>query len=285
VLSRESLKAITVLRGGAGNQLFQLCAALRARQLGWSTTLSSSALSSDQLRGLEIGALATNLGFAFEKSSHISQSRWFKLLGRRKVVISDPPGEFGDLGQLLSAPIGESIIIDGYFQHLANVLPFKDVMRNGMNTQFPGSQIDFDAIAVHARRGDYVKNPKNIGFYQELDLNYYTHALEIQLSQTNLRNVMLYSDDPSWLADQLSPELARRFPEIQFSIRHPTKTSGLDEIAYMSQFPAFVIANSTFSWWIAFLSQSEYVVGPQKWFRRDLAPNVESLFVKNWLWL
>ena len=121
--------------------------------------------------------------------------------------------------------------------------PCKEMMRQ-MN--FP--------IALHIRRGDYVNNIDN---HPLCTLEYYENALK---HFDDNRQVIIFSDDPTWCKEQ---EL---FSDDRFMISE-NEDNRID-LCLMSLCSDFIIANSSFSWWGAWLStnKDKKVIAPRQWF-------------------
>ena len=111
-----------------------------------------------------------------------------------------------------------------------------------------------DPIAIHVRRGDYVINSEN---HFNLPLDYYEAALK---HFDNDRNVMVFSDDPKWCHDQPI------FDDNRFIISE--NDDNRVDLCLMSLCNDFIIANSTYSWWGAWLSsnKNKKVIAPVQWF-------------------
>ena len=126
-------------------------------------------------------------------------------------------------------------------------------------------------IALHIRRTDYIANSEN---HFNLSLEYYADALKYFDDD---RNVIVFSDDPKWCNDQTL------FSTDRFMISE--NTDNRVDLCLMSLCNDFIIANSTFSWWGAWLSsnQNKKVISPNQWFgkigytknhdTKDLIPN------------
>ena len=123
-------------------------------------------------------------------------------------------------------------------------------------------------IALHVRRGDFVWNNKN---HPPLGLDYYESALKLFDSD---REVIIFSDDTEWCKDQ---EL---FADDRFAV-----AEGGDQfydLCLMSMCDDFIIANSTFSWWGAWLGNRGKVVAPKQWFGEALDHDTKDLYCKGW---
>ena len=109
-------------------------------------------------------------------------------------------------------------------------------------------------IALHVRRTDYVRNQAN---HNLLSLDYYKAALEQFDSD---RNVIVFSDEPAWCMEQ------EIFSDDRFIISE-NKDNRID-LCLMSLCNDFIIANSSFSWWGAWLStnKDKKVITPSQWF-------------------
>ncbi len=109
-------------------------------------------------------------------------------------------------------------------------------------------------LALHVRRTDYIKNSEN---HHVLSLEYYKKALEF--FETD-RNVIIFSDDPEWCKSQ---EL---FSDDRFMVSE--NTDNRVDLCLMSLCDDFIIANSSYSWWGAWLSsnKNKKVIAPLEWF-------------------
>ena len=113
-----------------------------------------------------------------------------------------------------------------------------------------------NAISLHVRRTDYLQNSKN---HNNLDLDYYKDALVwFSDEKNNNRPVIVFSDDPKWCMDQ----------ELFKPDRFVVSESGDNaiDLCLMSMCTSHIIANSSFSWWGAWLSGSKDVYYPSRWF-------------------
>lgn len=124
-----------------------------------------------------------------------------------------------------------------------------------------------DPIALHIRRGDFLINSGN---HYNQSLEYYENALSKFDSD---RQVVIFSDDPKWC---MSQDL---FSSDRFIV---SESAGpYHDLYLMTQCSDFIIANSTFSWWGAWLANRGNVIAPKKWFgpnnshldTKDLYPN------------
>ena len=138
-----------------------------------------------------------------------------------------------------------------YFKHIESELKldftFKDDIQNPCADMI--SQLD-NPVALHIRRTDYITNPNHTC----LGLDYYEKALNIFPNQT----VLIFSDDPQWCQNQ------KLFEDDRFMISD--NDDQYIDMCLMTMCKGHIIANSSFSWWGAWLSNSEKVIAPKGWF-------------------
>jgi hypothetical protein len=140
-------------------------------------------------------------------------------------------------------------------------------------------EIDFqNSIAIHIRRGDYLLN-KN-GYFGLLSADYYRTALSKVSKFERYDSIYLFSD--SKISNNFKDELKIKS---NTSVVDMTEISDLDDVATLALLTKFrinIISNSTFSWWGAFLGESDKtVIAPSKWFRLKQDP--KQLYPRNWL--
>ena len=128
------------------------------------------------------------------------------------------------------------------------------------------SQFD-ELISLHIRRGDYTVNVN----HPVQPMEYYAEALKL-LPKTD---VIVFSDDPDWCHQQ---EL---FSDDRFIVSQDT--SSYHDLYMMSKCSDFIIANSSFSWWGAWLANTGRVIAPSKWFGPNNAHlDTKDLYPEHW---
>ena len=158
----------------------------------------------------------------------------------------------------------DNVVLQGYFQtekyfkHIEDEIrqdfTFKDAILNPCKEMMESVE---NPVALHVRRTDYVTNSAN---HPPCTLDYYREALSHFEAH---RNVIVFSDDPAWCNEQ---EL--------FSGEHFMISENEDnriDLCLMSLCDDFIIANSSFSWWGAWLSANidKKVIAPRQWFGTD----------------
>ena len=122
-------------------------------------------------------------------------------------------------------------------------------------------------IALHIRRGDFLINSDN---HHNLGLDYYEKCLSLFDDD---RNVIIFSDDPQWCKEQ------KLFSDDRFLVAEGNNSH--TDLCLMSLCCDFIIANSSFSWWGAWLSKgvNKIVCAPDKW----MGPNNAHLDISDML--
>jgi len=161
-----------------------------------------------------------------------------------------------------------------YFKHIESEIreefTFKDEILNPCKEMISSVE---NPIALHIRRGDYIINSEN---HFNLPLEYYESALGHFDSD---RNVIVFSDDPAWCQQQ---EL---FSGDRFMISE--NTDNRVDLCLMSLCDDFIIANSSYSWWGAWLSsnKNKKVIAPMQWFGKTgytKDHNTKDLIPEEW---
>ena len=158
----------------------------------------------------------------------------------------------------------DNVVLQGYFQTEKYFKHIEDEIRKDFT--FKNSVLEpckemiesvETPVALHVRRTDYVTNAAN---HPPCTIEYYKEALSHFEAH---RNVVVFSDDPAWCNEQ---EL---FSGDNFMISE--NTDNRVDLCLMSLCSDFIIANSSFSWWGAWLSTNEdkKVIAPNQWFGKD----------------
>lgn len=130
-------------------------------------------------------------------------------------------------------------------------------------------------VSVHIRRGDYVSNPKTASKHGALPLSYYEAAVT-ELKKTVSNPVFyIFSDDIEWCKQNLSflkPAVYVSDPELSFA----------EEITLMSLCRHHIVANSSFSWWGAWLDPrtDKTVIAPKEWFK--IGTDTSDMIPREW---
>jgi hypothetical protein len=119
------------------------------------------------------------------------------------------------------------------------------------------------AVSLHVRRGDYVRSAHFAARHGTCTPDYYARALDHIVRQMGTAPVIFaFSDDPDWVRDNLRLPAEIRIPS------HNDASRNAEDLRLMSACRHHIIANSSFSWWGAWLNPREdkIVVAPSRWF-------------------
>ena len=159
-----------------------------------------------------------------------------------------------------------------YFKHIEDLIRKDFTFKKKISDEckeIVEEVFDQDPIALHIRRGDFLINSEN---HHNLSLDWYEKALK---KFDPDREVIIFSDDIFWASAQ---EL---FKPDRFIISDGN--SSYHDMFMMTQCSDFIIANSTFSWWGAWLANTGRVIAPSKWFGPNNAHlNTKDLYPSHW---
>lgn len=151
-----------------------------------------------------------------------------------------------------------------YFQHIKEEIKkdftFKPDIFNTCKEAISNIK---NPIALHIRRTDYITDPN----HNTLSLDYYEEALK---KFDSSREVIIFSDDPDWCEKQ------KLFESDRFLISKDQDT--YHDMCLMTLCEDHIIANSSFSWWGAWLAEGNKVIAPSSWFDGG---NLEHLNTKD----
>ena len=120
-----------------------------------------------------------------------------------------------------------------------------------------------DAIGIHVRRVDYVSDPATARVHALCPAEYYERGIDLAASGLAHPHGFVFSDDPDWARANFSLPIPTTFVNI-----NPPEDAHLD-LYLMAACRNFVIANSSLSWWAAWLGSEpgKRVVAPKSWFK------------------
>lgn len=124
------------------------------------------------------------------------------------------------------------------------------------------------SVSVHIRRGDYVISKTTSELHGICNESYYKSAITLIKEKVSHPRFYFFSDDPEWVKQQLLPAT-----DNATLINHNTDTDSWQDMALMSKCKHHIIANSSFSWWGAWLNpgNQKIVIAPRNWFNNETA--------------
>ena len=291
---------ITRLTGGLGNQLFQYAAG-RALALSHDVPLKlDSSWYGSTMQGctprkpmLHIFPIAAKEASPeeIERIRYRKQNFFEKLLCRPKrhgrYYVAEPSFNYWPGFASLTAPA----YLTGYWQQESYFIDIVDVIRRDFS--FPpfdcpeamslAAEIASSpkAVCIHIRRGDYVENPSSNQVHGVCSPRYYKKALQTLTEKLgSALRLFLFTDDPAWVRMNFDAQgysaTVVDLPENQDKPWH--------DMHLMSLGAHHIIANSSFSWWGAWLAADGGItIAPERWFaaeeKRDETP-VPAIWIK-----
>ena len=290
---------VTKLQGGHSNQLFQYAAARNlAMRLGvelymdrqWFSTIAEG----DTTRVYELDGYKLEQAFIASESFTLAETRRRPSKLRRLLAGAPPKPVLEHYRQqghgfddhVLRLP--DDSYLEGwwqderYFQDIRQTLleeiELKDAV-TGEDAERLRRIRDGVSVSVHVRRGDYVTNPATRAFHGVLGADYYAASLQRLAEMTGERDLELFvfSNDIDWCKQQLRLGYRTTFVD--------SDNSGAEDMRLMKECRHHVIANSSFSWWGAWLSDhpGKVVIAPKNWFSNPDANAETEIVPASWL--
>ena len=136
---------------------------------------------------------------------------------------------------------------------------------------------DSVAVSLHVRRGDIAANPASLAFHGLCSLEYYKRAVDHITARVANPEFYIFSDDMPWVKENISISHPCHY------IDHNKGSESYNDMHLMSLCRHHIIANSSFSWWGAWLNPKEekIVVAPALWFSAEF--DSSDIIPSNWV--
>ncbi len=285
------------LCGGLGNQMFQYAAGRRLSYVhGVELKFDISGFKEDRLRTYELGAFNIEEKFATEAEVAGLSGRKKGLLERitsrafRNASVAAPIKHVKEKffhfdPEILRLPDG--VYLDGYWQSEKYFKDIESVIRKeltvktaqaGRNSELAAMIGSSASVSIHIRRGDYVSNPIANQVLGVCVLDYYYRSIEHIAQKVERPHFFVFSDEPQWAKDHLKLPYPVEF------IAHNAADHAYEDLRLMSLCKHHIIANSSFSWWGAWLNPDpdKKVFAPKRWFRTDECTDIDLVPV-SWI--
>lgn len=288
---------IVELRGGLGNQMFQYAfGRAQAERLGVDLVLDTTSFARYRLHhGFELSRvfniqareatrneLRTVLGWRFLAFARGGWTRGIAIRLPSERLVREP--HFHYCAEATSAP--PSSYFSGYWQSERYFAHVGEIIRRGFTFKQPPSTENSrildrihgrNSVSIHVRRGDFVTNARTNAYHGSCSADYYSRA--VRMIQERIENATFYvfSDEISWAQANLS------LPRPSLFLEHNIGQNSFEDMRLMSACQHHIIANSSFSWWGAWLNPNlaKLVVAPKRWFRAKV--NTEDLLPETWI--
>lgn len=262
---------IVKLQGGLGNQLFQYATGLAiSLRNGMVLKLDQEWYKRNKERKFLIDRFNTVIDFASELEIQHAKGvsgNWFIKFLRKIGIQKSPILEERDAYRLPSLKAGQPVYIRGYWQSPAYFEEYVKVIMTQFSLKQWTEQVlaskilieSTQSVGVHIRRGDYVSNPASAAFHGVLEWTYYEKALVLLKERYGDFICFVFSDDHVY---------AKRMFETYPNTHFLNGFNDEEELILLSRCKHQIIANSTFSWWAAWLNPNpdKVVIAPRLWF-------------------
>ena len=250
---------IVRLVGGLGNQLFQYASARHSAEINnTDLKIDLSEFQKYQLHRYSLGHFNIIENIATEDELQATNEY------KEKYFHFDPNFK----------SIGDGVLLKGYWQSEKYFCDISDIIKRelqlntGLSTK--GHEISMliknsNSVSLHIRRCDYNSGSYSDQILDTLSMDYYVKAIEkLSAQEKNLR-FFVFSDDPQWVKQNLKLD----YPSVY--VDHNSAVTNYEDLHLMSLCQHNIIANSSFSWWGAWLNNNlaKKVYAPQKWFNAN----------------
>ncbi len=297
---------ITKLQGGLGNQMFQYAlgrrlSLLNETELKLDISAYDNLKKNDTPRKYSLGCFNIEENFAekedFKKinlpdmaSKNIMWRIYRKFFRdmeakkpqREQIYVREP--YFGFCADILK--LKKNIYLNGNWQNEKYFKEVGAVIRKDFTLKRKSGQYERWAdkiskaghsVSLHIRRGDYVHDEKTNRCHGVCDLRYYEKAIAVIGAKTKSPVIFIFSDDIHWAKANIKTKHQTLF----------VSGNGLkdcEEMVLMSKCENNIIANSSFSWWGAWLNKNKEktIISPKQWFA-DPARTDDNPCPPNWI--
>jgi hypothetical protein len=286
---------VTELNGGLGNQLFQYAIGLAlASKRSTTLRLDTSPFKDYPLRSFALGQFAIT---AKELTSWERRALKIKptllngasrligrVLGRESMYLVQEKA-FAFDPSVLDSPA--MCYLRGYWQSPKYFAEIESQIREEFTVRVPLSGKNLEiaekiaacaAVSLHVRRGDYVSNPLTNRYHGTCDPEYYREAEATLQRRVGEFCLFVFSDDPDWAEANL------RFASSATILHHNGPERDYEDLRLMTLCRHHIVANSTFSWWGAWLcpDPAKIVIAPKYWFR-EANYSTDDLIPESWI--
>lgn len=274
---------ISKLQGGLGNQMFQYAAA-RSLAIRHNTSVAlDCSWFGDSHKTPGITSRQYELGVFNLKANNIEGLSFAQRAERRlrSVKIVEETGFAYDQG---FTKYPNNVLLHGYWQSeryfravesaIRKDFSFKEI-NDATNLGSLGLIQEVESVSIHVRRGDYVSNKAANAVHGTSGIDYYNKAIKRILTRVPTAVFFVFSDDLDWCKSNIQTGRETHY------INHNTGGNSYKDMWLMSNCRHNIIANSSFSWWGAWLNRNpeKIVYAPRDWFSddtkdtRDIIPN------------
>lgn len=271
---------VVQLSGGLGNQMFQYSLGrCLARKMNCALKLDLS--NYEEYRDRQYELFRYNIRASVASTIDLQLCKRYGLVGRLAVpmaeklawsigfrVVRETSTRFDN--SVLS--LRGNIYLIGYWQCERYFVEIADTIRDELT---PKEGVDnhnatmehriqsSNSISIHVRRGDYVSGSYARAILGSLPMEYYHSAIKFIASRVENPHFYVFSDDANWTRQNLRLDYPATF------VSHDGPGQDVWDMHLMRACRHNIIANSSFSWWAAWLNRNpeKTVIAPRQWFR------------------
>ena len=272
--------------GGLGNQMFQYAYAKALRKKGYNLKIDITAFETYKLHGgyqlnkfdLDLKEATKEEIKSFYKKDIISQI--LNRLNIKHTIIKEKGLSFK---RRLLKP-SDNTYIQGYFQsekYLSDITNINEIFTinnpiSNYTNEIKKHILDSNnSCSMHIRRGDYINDP----IFEVCEIDYYEKAMKFMEEKIGNMTYFVFSNDIKWVKENIKAKNIIYINSDEPRIPH-------EDILLMSLCKNNIIANSSFSWWGAYLNQNKekLIVAPKKWFKTaKKIKQSKDLVPKSWI--
>jgi hypothetical protein len=279
-------------QGGLGNQLFQfIIGYILAKKNKINLRINIERYNSYN-RQFELDRFPEIRKLNIVKIKDHKLYKILKILGVYKVInyffydnkiFENSPFIFNE--DFLKEKIVKNVSITGYFQSEKYFIHYKKIVlklfrfpkiKDKLHQKYLNLINNKNSVAIHIRRGDYLNDPKVRYIHGILGSDYYKKSISYIKKKLKNPFFFIFSDDIELVKKNFSFFNNKKYIFID------TKSS-INDLYLMSNCKHFIIANSTFSWWGAWLSKNKYkiVCAPKRWLRARIS--TPDIIPESWI--
>ena len=246
---------IAYIMGGIGNQLYQYAVGRRlAHKLNTELKLDTTFYDNDNLRPYALNLFNIKESIA----THEEIARIKKISVLNNIGIENKTQQF--MPEVLRYP--NNVWLHGYWQNekyfadISNILRREFTLKQTLGSSAKSWKEKILAsecsVSLHIRHGDFAYSPINspyAGAFAILPMEYYYECIRALKNDYKNLTLFVFSDNLNWLKENLHTDLPTQFVEGE-------GLKDVEELYLMSLCKHNIIANSTFSWWGAWLNQN-----------------------------
>ncbi len=271
-------KIIVNLIGGAGNQMFQYALGYTISLLhGQDLYIDLSSYENYKVRNFELNKFGFDIKIANQEDCEILNRKHFF----KKILYKDKSKTFNP--KLLN--IKGSAYLKGFWQsekyfscmrdEILSLFEFRDksfIVNHNLLQDIKNS----NAVCVNLRLGDYITNETNKRIHFVCKKDYYTNAIKYMCKNITNPKLFVFSDDI---------EGSKEFLPDGYDFVFADTANWQEDMYFMSECKHNIVANSSFSWWAAWLNKNpdKIVAAPSRWYTKEARVNDKDVVPNNWV--